>query len=82
MNSIDFAVWKSQATSLEHMVAYDYTDSTVVIGGEASRIRIVQASDGFWPVTGARPLFGTLPTSPDPPVDRVVASGVPRTISR
>ena len=67
MNSIDFAVWKSQASSLEHMVAYDYADSTVVIGGEASRIRIVSASDGFWPVTGARPLFGTLPTSADPP---------------
>ena len=39
MNSIDFAVWQSQATSLEHMIAYDYIDSTMVVGGEASRMR-------------------------------------------
>jgi putative ABC transport system permease protein len=63
LNSIDFAVWQSQATSLEHMIGYDYTDATVVASGEASRIRIVSASDGFWEVTGAQPLFGTLPTS-------------------
>jgi putative ABC transport system permease protein len=25
MNSIDFAVWQSQASSLEHMIAYDTT---------------------------------------------------------
>lgn len=67
MNSIDYSVWQSNATSLEHMVAYDYVDSTVVVEGEATRIRIVQASDAFWPVTGAQPLFGSLPTSPDPP---------------
>lgn len=63
MNSIDFATWQSQATSLEHMIAYDYTDATVVVGGEASRIRIVSASDGFWQVSGAEPLLGALPTA-------------------
>jgi putative ABC transport system permease protein len=65
MNSIDFANWQSQATTLEHMVAYDYSDSTLVAGGEASRIRIVSASDGFWTVTGAQPLLGALPAAKD-----------------
>jgi putative ABC transport system permease protein len=45
------------------MIGYDYTDATLVARGEASRIRIVSASDGFWEVTGAQPLLGTLPTS-------------------
>ena len=67
MNAIDFNAWQTQSTSLEHMVAYDYVDSTVVVGGEASRLRIVQASDPFWTVTGAQPLFGALPSSSDPP---------------
>ena len=59
MNSIDFTIWQSQATSLEHMVAYDYSDSTLVSGGDATRIRIVQASDGFWQVSGAQALLGS-----------------------
>jgi putative ABC transport system permease protein len=66
LNSIDFALWKSQATSLEHMVAYDSVDATMVASGEASRLRIVSASKGFWNVTGARPVLGTLPTDADP----------------
>src|SRR5687768_206637 len=53
MNSIDFATWQSESSSLAHMVAYGYLDSTLVAGGEASRIRIVVASDGFWAVSGA-----------------------------
>lgn len=66
-NSIDFAVWKEQVTSLAHIVAYDYADSTLVVGGEASRVRVVGASAGFWDVTGARPLFGQLPAVSTPP---------------
>ena len=66
MNSIDFAVWQSQATTLEHMIAYDNVDATLVVGGEASRLRIVSASKGFWEVTGAQPVLGTLPTAADP----------------
>ncbi len=68
MNSIDFATWHSLATSLAHMVAYDYSDATVVVGADASRLRIVSASDGFWEVTGAQPLLGALPTSREPHV--------------
>lgn len=63
MSSIDFAAWHAQSTSLAHMIAYDYSDATLVAGSEASRIRIVSASDGFWEVSGARPLLGALPTS-------------------
>ena len=63
MNSIDFATWQSESSSLTHMVAYDYPDSTLVAGPEASRIRIVVASDGFWAVSGAQPLLGALPTA-------------------
>jgi putative ABC transport system permease protein len=67
MSSIDFAVWQSQATSLEHMIAYDSGDATVVVDGEASRLRIVSASKGFWDVTGAQARFGALPIDADSP---------------
>jgi putative ABC transport system permease protein len=65
MNSIDFAVWRSQVTSLAHMIAYDHDDAALVVGGEPSRLRIVSASKGFWEVTGAQPVLGTLPTADD-----------------
>ena len=68
MSSIDFAAWHAQSTSLAHMIAYDYSDATLVAGSEASRIRIVSASDGFWEVSGAQPVLGTLPTSREPDV--------------
>ncbi|MEX2271649.1 MAG: ABC transporter permease [Vicinamibacterales bacterium] len=68
MNSIDFETWQSQSTSLAHMIAYEYADATLVAGGEASRLRIVAASDGFWQVSGAQPLLGALPTSKEPDV--------------
>jgi putative ABC transport system permease protein len=66
MNSIDFAAWQSEAASLEHMIACDAVNATLVVGGDASRWRIVSASTGFWEVTGAQPLLGTLPTDADP----------------
>ncbi len=66
MNSIDFAVWQSQATSLEHLIAYDNADATLVVGGDASRLRVVSVSKGFWDVTSAQPVLGVLPTDADP----------------
>ena len=66
MTSIDFPIWQSQATSLEHMIAYDNVNATLAVAGEASRLRIVSASTGFWEMTGAQPLLGTLPTDADP----------------
>jgi putative ABC transport system permease protein len=68
MNAIDFAEWKAQAATFEHMVAYTQSDATVAVAGEASRLRVVSASSGFWELTGARPLFGSLPA----PADRQV----------
>ncbi|HEY6359064.1 MAG TPA: permease prefix domain 1-containing protein, partial [Vicinamibacterales bacterium] len=65
LNSLDFAGWQSQATSFEHLIAYDSVDATLLRGGESSRLRIVSASSGFWEVTGARPALGTLPTEAD-----------------
>jgi predicted permease len=65
MNSIDFSNWQSQSASLERMVAYDHLDATIVIAGEASRARIVLASDGFWQMTGATALMGALPGATD-----------------
>ena len=66
MNSIDVAVWQAQAISLEHVIAYDTGDATLVVGGDASRLRIVSASKGFWDVSGAQPVLGTLPTDAEP----------------
>lgn len=65
MSSIDFASWQTQSQSLQHMIAFDDVDSTMVLDGEASRVRIVLASDGFWEVTGAQALLGRLPQAND-----------------
>jgi putative ABC transport system permease protein len=66
LSAIDFTAWHEQATSLEHMIAYDFVDSTMVANGEASRLRIVQASAGFWEVSGAQALLGALPQPNQP----------------
>ena len=60
-SSLDFGTWQPAATSFDHMVAYGLSDSTLVASGDASRIRILSASTGFWDLTGARPLLGALP---------------------
>lgn len=60
-NSLDFGTWQPAATSFDHMVAYGFADATLVASGDASRIRILSASTGFWDLTGARPLLGALP---------------------
>jgi predicted permease len=65
MTSIEFGVWQPQVTTLEHMVAYDYDDATLVAGDAASRVRIVGASEGFFEMAGAQALFGELPTADD-----------------
>lgn len=65
INSIDFARWQSQATLLAKMIAYEESDATMVVGGQASRARIVSASAGFWEVSGAKALLGALPKAGD-----------------
>jgi putative ABC transport system permease protein len=41
MTSIDFAAWQSQATTLEHVTAYDNVDATLVAGGSITIARRV-----------------------------------------
>ncbi len=68
MNSIDFAAWQSQTTLLRRMIAYNPLDATIVAAGEASRIRIMLVSDGFWEAAAAQPFLGALPAAKDGPV--------------
>ena len=65
LNGLDFADWRAQATTFEHMVAYAFSDSTVIAGGEASRWRVMLASEGFWDLSGARAILGALPAAAD-----------------
>jgi putative ABC transport system permease protein len=65
LNGLDFADWRARATTFERMVAYAFSDSTVVAGGEASRWRLMLASDGFWDLSGARAILGALPAATD-----------------
>ena len=61
MTSIEYASWHGQAPALERLVVFDQSYATLGIGDDASRVRVVSASDGFWEMTGAQPLFGALP---------------------
>jgi putative ABC transport system permease protein len=63
MNSIVFAEWHAASRSFEQMVAYGFSDSTMVLAGQGTRIRIVNASQGFWQATGAEPFLGALPAA-------------------
>jgi putative ABC transport system permease protein len=58
-----FLAWKSQATTLEHVVAYDLSDQALAIDGESTRERIARVSDGFWELSGVRLAHGRLPAS-------------------
>ena len=65
MNALDLVDWRAQATSFEQLVAYLFSDATVSAGGQANRWRIMSASDGFWAMSGAQPILGTLPDAKD-----------------
>jgi putative ABC transport system permease protein len=65
LNEIDFHTWQQQSTSFDHLVAYQQVDATMIAGGEASRVRIVAASAGFWELSGARIALGALPLAAD-----------------
>jgi predicted permease len=57
----DFAEWREQATSFEHLVAYGASDQSVAAGNDVARARIMYVSEGFWEISGARPVLGRLP---------------------
>ena len=65
LNEIDFYVWQQQSASFDHLVAYSQSDATIVADGEASRARVVSASEGFWDVSGGRVVLGDLPPATD-----------------
>ena len=65
VNEIDFYAWRQQSTLLDHVIAYTQSDATIVVWGEASRARVVNASEGFWDASGARVVLGALPADTD-----------------
>jgi putative ABC transport system permease protein len=65
LNEIDFYLWQQQSVSFDHLVAFIQADATIVADGEASRLRVVSASEGFWEVSGARVVLGALPPAAD-----------------
>ena len=65
LTAIDFADWKAQSTTLEDAAAYTFTDATFLGGEEATRARVVSATQGFWEVTGASLALGRFPREDD-----------------
>jgi predicted permease len=60
----DFLAWKAQATSFEHVVAFDLYDDPITIDGDATRERVASVSAGFWELAGVRLTHGRFP-APD-----------------
>jgi putative ABC transport system permease protein len=65
LNEIDFHGWQQQSTSFDHLVAYTQADATLVADGEASRARVIAASEGLWDMSGAHAILGALPSATD-----------------
>jgi putative ABC transport system permease protein len=65
LNEIDFYTWQQESVSFDHLVAYTQGDSTIAGDGEAVRIRVLSASEGFWAISGARAVVGVLPSPED-----------------
>jgi putative ABC transport system permease protein len=57
----DFVDWRAQATSFERMAAYGVFDFTMTVPGRATRVRVAEVTEDFWPLSGARPTAGRLP---------------------
>ena len=65
LNEIDFYTWQQQSVSFDHLVGYTQGDSTIAGDGEALRVRVLSASEGFWDISGARAVAGVLPSPAD-----------------
>jgi predicted permease len=57
----DFIDWHDQAASFDRMVAYSHADYTLADARGAMRVRGASVTDGFWDMSGARPVDGRLP---------------------
>jgi putative ABC transport system permease protein len=58
----DFLDWKAQATAFDHLVAYDLSDDPVILDGRATQERVAMVSEGFWELSGVRPVHGRVPS--------------------
>jgi putative ABC transport system permease protein len=65
LNEIDFSRWQQESVSFDHLVAYTQGNSTLAGDGEAVRVRVLSASEGFWEISGARAVAGVLPSPAD-----------------
>ena len=57
----DFLAWKDQASSFEHLVAYDLSDAALIIDANATQERVARVSEGFWELTGPALALGRVP---------------------
>ena len=63
--AVDFVDWKAQSTTLEEAAAYTFTDATFLSDADATRARVISATDGFWDLTGAALAYGRFPVADD-----------------
>ena len=63
VSGVDFLDWKAQAKSFDEMVAYGYFQQTLATAEGAEPHSIARVTDGFWKLSGARPVLGRLFTS-------------------
>ncbi len=54
----NFLAYRQQLKSFESLAAYTQSDATVTEGDNPERIRMVRASNDFFPVLGVKPLIG------------------------
>ena len=80
LNEIDFYTWQQESVSFDHLVAYTQGDSTIAGDGEALRVRVLSASEGFWDISGARAVAGVLPSPADRQAAGLVAPPVRRAL--
>jgi putative ABC transport system permease protein len=69
----DFLDWQKQNRSFESMAAYRYDGMNLTGIDQPVAIPVVEATSGFWEITGAKPVLGRLFTSAE---DRVGAAPV------
>ena len=56
--AVDFLGWRDHAESFEHLAAFFVAGERIAVNGEVVQARIAAVSDGFWEISGARPVLG------------------------
>ena len=54
----DFIGWRDHAESLDRVAAFFVAGESIAVNGEMVQARIAAVSDGFWEISGARPVLG------------------------